>query len=69
MVSYKGLIITLYYFGGSFLASAFETGFILAGSGDLVSRVIILVIIVIRIALIKVPITLLTKSHDPPSRV
>ena len=40
---------------------------ILKGSWDLVTRVIIRVTILI--APIKVLITLLTKSHDPPSRV
>ena len=45
----------------------FELRTILKGSWDLVSRVIIRVTILI--TPIKGLITLLTKSHDPPSRV
>ena len=49
------------------LLAALESEFLLRGSRDLVTRVIIKVTTLI--TPLRVLITLLTKSHDPPSRV
>ena len=52
---------------GACYVQAAGSGYLLKGSWDLVTRVIIRVTILI--TPIKVLITLLTKSHDPPSRL